>query len=113
MSAKVTSLSDILGSTFGEREVEVTMVRVPCPGIAHKTEETCLVCDAETNGTIDVCFTSDDRDALTRAAHGLPLDANLALRLHRLGLLEVIEATYMPTTEGFAILGDISPISLN
>ena len=113
MSAKVTSLSDIYASAFVESEVQVTTIRVPCPGMGHKTEETCLICDAETNGTIEVLFTSPDRETLSRAAHGLPIDANLALRLSRLGLLETIELTYIPTQRGYEVLGDIAPVTVH
>ena len=113
MSAKVTSLSDVYASAFVEPELQVTTVQVPCPGIGHKTEETCLVCDAETNGMIDILFTSIDREALSRSAHGLPLDANLALRLSRLGLVETVETTYIPTQRGYEILGDLAPVTVH
>ena len=39
-------------------------LRVACPGAAHKMGGTCLVCDPETDGTIEVFLT--DRDVALR-----------------------------------------------
>lgn len=113
MSAKVTSLLGIYASAFVESDVPIVTVRVPCPGIAHKTEETCLICDAETNGSIDVLFSTLDCEALSRSAHGLLIDANLALRLSRLGLVETVEMTYIPTQRGYEVLGDLAPVTVH
>lgn len=62
-------------------------LRVACPGVAHKIGGTCLVCDPDTVGTIEVYLTERDVESLRRAANGLRVDASVALRLKSLGLL--------------------------
>jgi hypothetical protein len=71
--------------------------RVRCPGIAHRSGGICLVCDADSDGTIEVNLTDADLDALARAAQGLRVDASLALRLRRLGLLLEEDGFLVPT----------------
>lgn len=62
-------------------------LRVACPGVAHKSGGSCLVCDPETDGTIEVYLTERDVESLRRAGEGLRIDASVALRLRSLGLL--------------------------
>jgi|GEM_PF-4619977 len=83
-----------------------SVIRVPCPGCAHKTGEECLICDSENDGTISVVITELERDALDRAAHGLPVDVRVSPRLERLGLLHEAAGCTLPTESGYAILGD-------
>ncbi len=71
--------------------------RVRCPGIAHTSGGICVVCDPETDGTIEVFLTPADLEALARASQGLRVDASLALRLKRLGLLVEHDGVLVPT----------------
>jgi hypothetical protein len=71
--------------------------RVRCPGVAHRSGGDCLVCDPGSRGTIDVYLTEPDLEALARAAQGLRVDASIALRLRRLGLLWDVDGHLVPT----------------
>lgn len=94
-------------------DATASVIRVPCPGCAHKSEhdhgdhaEPCLVCDEEHDGTISVVITELERDALDRAAHGLPVDVRVSPRLEKLGLLHEAAGCTLPTETGYALLGD-------
>lgn len=71
--------------------------RVRCPGLAHGSGGNCLICDPENDGTIEVFLTDADLSTLARAAQGLRIDASLALRLRRLGLLVDVGGCLVPT----------------
>lgn len=113
MSVKVTLDLSAITSALTELDDRTTAVCVACPGIAHERREICLVCDEETDGSIEINMTVADQEALARAAQGLPTNASLALRLARLGLLEKVERTFVPTARGYQLLGDISPITIH
>ena len=83
-------------------------IRVPCPGQAHRTDEACVICDEEQNGSISVRVTEIEVGVLTCAAQGRYLDRTLAPRLHRLGLLHEVAGYTVPTEEGFALLGAVA-----
>jgi hypothetical protein len=81
------------------------VLRVPCPGKAHRTGEECLVCDEDTDGWISIIVTGGELDALGCASLGRPVDVILSPRLYALGLLHDVAGVAIPTASGYALLG--------
>lgn len=81
-----------------------TPVNVRCPGAAHVHGDACVICDAETDGTVEVLVTHIERDALCCAARGRPFDRWLAPRLIKIGLLERVDGRLALTAAGRALI---------
>ncbi len=88
-----------------DADEDSSTIRVPCPGRAHRSDEPCVICDEEENGSISVRVTELEIATLVCAAQGQAADRRLAPRLRRLGLLHDVAGYTVPTEEGFAILG--------
>jgi hypothetical protein len=86
-------------------ETSPRVLRVPCPGEAHRSGNACLICDEDDDGTISIILTELELTALDCAAHGRAFAETSSVRLHALGLLHYIAGIPVPTTEGYALLG--------
>jgi hypothetical protein len=101
-----TNDSDVLDLIEGSR---TTAVNVRCPGRAHAAHselEPCLICDAETDGTVEVLLTHVERDALACVERGRPFDRWLAPRLVKIGLLERRNGKLVLTEAGRVLVSD-------
>ena len=105
MSAHYKSRVSLLDPCASETTPRV--LRVPCPGEAHRSGATCLVCDEEDDGTISIVVTDIELAALECAAHGQPFMAALSRRLYALGLLHDVAGLPVPTERGRLLLGGV------
>jgi len=107
MSAQTRSrgFMSLLDDDSDEDPDTSAIVRVPCPGKAHRTGEECLVCDEDSDGLITVVITEIELNALGCAAQGRPVDPAFGPRLRALGLLHDLAGCPAPTEQGYALLG--------
>jgi hypothetical protein len=105
MSAQPKSRVSLLDPYTSEPTPRV--LRVPCPGEAHRSGNTCLICDEEDDGMISIIVTELELGALECAAHGRPFLETLSARLHALGLLREVAGIPVPTEEGYLLLGGL------
>lgn len=101
MNAPLKSRSSLVADEDG---TQPSVVRVQCPGRAHGTDEPCLICDEDDDGTISVLVTELELEALACAAQGRAVDTSLAPRLRLLDLLHTVAGYTVPTERGFALL---------
>jgi hypothetical protein len=83
---------------------QTTAITVRCPGRAHAEGDSCVICDAEHDGTVEVLLTHVERDAMCCVARGRPFDRWLAPRLIKLGLLERVNGKLGATGAGLALV---------